>query len=273
MKLNQLLNNLSGLPESVQQFAKRAVLYTAMSMHNTEQQVFGSNSTNMTQTIGSGGALASMNKGVVNEQTKKMTQTVRAIMNRMDQMDRSSLPTDYYAAINSGNIDSVLGKSKFLTEGEFKNQQQEESRSKTDLSSDYPIELDWQIKKVLLNEAYTDDNDKVYAKNIEIVRSTGGMVKIEDHIIAAHVKTLPEWSSYPNLIEFYTSIADGMPMFKGLQSGGGLQAVIEGIDIVMFTKGTHQGEEIFIYSIKGFEKVVIHNGQLVFKFFGSQLIA
>ncbi len=274
MKINQFLNNLSSLPESAQRLANRAMLYTAMSLQQTERQLFESNApgTSMTQTIGGGGALASMKQGVVTEQTKKFTQTVRLIMERMDRMDRQALPTGYAQNILSGNIDANRGKATFLNEDQYADRKQSESRSRTDMRDDYPIELDWQLQKFLVNEAYADDDAKEYAKNIVVDRHSGGMVKIEDHVIAAHVKTLPNWSSYPKLIEFYTGISKGSPMFEGLQSGGGLAAVTQGLDMVMLTQGTHQGEEIFGYRIKAFDKVTVHNGQLVFKFFGDQFI-
>ena len=275
MKMNQFLSNLNSLPESAQRLANRAMLYTAMSLQNTEKQLFANNdpSTSISQTIGGGGALASMKQGVVNEQTKKFTHTVRLIMERMDRMDRTVMP-DYGKSIvmGDGNIDGLRGKATFLNEDQYASRRQQDSRNKTDLRDDYPIELDWQLQKVLINEAYTDDNEKEYAKNIVVDRHSGGMVKIEEHVISAHVKTLPNWSSYPKLIEFYTGISRGMPMFEGLQSGGGLQAVTQGLDMVMLTQSSHQGEEIFGYRIKAFDKVVVHNGQLVFKFFGDQFI-
>jgi len=273
--MNQFLDTIGSLPESAQRLANKAMLYTAMSLQNTERQLFANNdpNTSITQTIGGGGALSSMKQGVVNEQTKKFTQTVRLIMERMDRMDRTVIAGyDKAIVMGDGNIDAMIGKSMFLNESDYANKRVQQSRSKTDLGDDYPIELDWQLKRVLVNEAYAHDNEKEYAKNIVVERTTGGMVKIEDHVIAAHVKTLPSWSSYPKLLELYTGIQRPMPQFEGLRQGGGLQAAVQGVDMVMLTQSTHQGDEIYGYRILGFDKVVEHNGQLCYKFFVDQFI-
>lgn len=264
MKITRFLDNMANLPENVQRLANRAVLYTALAVQNTEAQMRNESGHSVTQVLTSGGALSSMRLGVVNEQTQAYTKRFKQIMEQADRVVRG--------ADGSIRIDETTGRATFLTEGAYKQKRADESRSKTDLRDDFPIELDWQCKKTLLNETYLPGDKKEFYMNIAIDRTSGGMVKIEDHLVAAHVKVLPSWSSYPKLLEFYTSIQRPMPQFDGLSQGAGLRAVVEGMDMVMLTQASHQGEEIYGYNVLGFDKVVEHNGQLCYKFFVTDLI-
>lgn len=272
--MNTFLGNVSNLPEAAQRLANKAMLYTAFAMQNSERELLHNDPNgSIQQVLGGHTVLGSMKQGVVNESTKKFTQTFKLIMERMDRMDRSHVQGyEKQMLYGDGNIDGLLGKSTFLNEQDYSQKRADHTRSKTDLRDDYPIDLDWQMQKVLMNQDYIDDAKKEYYKNIVIERSSGGMVRLEDHITGAHVKRLPSWSSYPKLIEFYTNIQRPMPQFDGLRSGGGLQAAIQGLDMVMLTQSTHQGDQIFGYKILGFDKVVEHQGQLCYKFFVDQFI-
>lgn len=265
MKLSTFLGSINNLPENIQRLAQQVVVSTAMSLHNTEREMLTNNSIGgYTQTLGSHSALGSMKGGVVNEQTKQYTQTFKMIMERMDRIERG--PDGRMI------IDENTGRAAFLNESQYAQKRQNDSRSKTDLRDDYPIELDWQAKRVLMNETYRPGEKKEYSINVAFERNGGAMVSLEDYLVAAHVKTLPSWSTYPKLLEFYTNIQRPMPQFDALQSGGGLQAIAGNINMALLTESTHQGEEVFGYKILAFDKCVVHNGQLVYKFFVEQFI-
>jgi hypothetical protein len=274
MKLTKFIDAIQGLPADAQKLANKAMLYTAFAMQGTERQVLTNNGSRDTgqvvRTIGGGSVLADLKAGVVNEQTKKFTQTFRAIMEKMDRYQ--SVGGKYFTLDEYGNPVEKVGTGGFLTEEAYAMQKAANSRVKTDLRDDYPIVLSWQVQRVLMNETYLPGEKKEYYLNAAIERNGGALVRIEDNLVAAHVKKLPSWTAHPLLLEFYTDIQKPMPQFDALQTPQGINAVAGNISMVMLTQTSHQGDEIFGYRIREFDKCVVHNGQLVYKFYAESLV-
>lgn len=278
MKITRLLENLAALPADAQRLANKAMLYTAFAMQNTERQTLnnsgGREVQSVVQSAGVGGVLGQMKSGVVNEQTKKFTQTFKLIMERMDRYQHGGQMRLVEGVDSEGRgfTEVSMGAGSFLTEDAYSDKRASQTRSKTDLRDDFPIELDWQHQRALVNEAYLPGDHKEYFSNIAIERNGGAMVMLEDNLVAAHVKALPGWSRFPKLLEFYTNIQRPMPQFDALQTPEGIRAIAGNISLVMLTQSNHQGDEIFGYRIKDFDKCVVHNGQLVYKFFAEPFI-